>query len=74
VRSQLKQRSQNGKNQPEQVGHQATSLPRSFSTSTLNRFFGTHSRIQFSIGTRGSNQHRGHRSCAAPLFATRLIS
>src|SRR5260370_31559721 len=49
--SRLKQRSQNGKNQPEQFGHQAASLPRSFLASTANRIFATHTqrltRFQF---------------------------
>jgi len=43
--SRLKQRCENGKKQPEQVGHQAASLPRSFLASTPNRIFGTHSRF-----------------------------
>jgi hypothetical protein len=35
-------RSQNANNQPEQLNHQVTSLPRSFYASTSNRIFGTH--------------------------------
>jgi hypothetical protein len=38
------ERSQEAKNQLEQIGHQVASLSRSFPASTLNRIFGTYSR------------------------------
>jgi len=40
--SRLKQRRQNGKDQPDQVGHRDESLPRLFLASTPNPIFGTH--------------------------------
>ena len=42
--SRLKERSQDAKNQLEQISHQAASLSRLFSASMLNLIFGTHSR------------------------------
>jgi len=40
--SRPKERSQDAKNQLEQISHQAASLPRPFLASTSNRIFGTH--------------------------------
>jgi hypothetical protein len=40
--SRLKQRSQNGKDHSQQIGHQAASLPRLFRDSMPNLIFGTH--------------------------------
>jgi hypothetical protein len=43
--SRLKERSQDAKNQLEQISHQAASLSRLFSASMLNLIFGTHSHV-----------------------------
>jgi hypothetical protein len=47
--SRPKERSQEAKNQLEQISHQAASLARPFPASTLNRIFGTHKALESAL-------------------------
>ena len=60
--SRPEERSQDAKNQLEQIRHQAASLPRPFPASTPNRIFGTHRGLEGIVSKHALAPYRSGRS------------